>query len=125
MKNTYLHYTKHRNPSLKSKTAFVSAKPCSIYRQREVPEDETRPRVEHQRVAPPDCHENVAIAAFLWQYQGLSSLVLVRRCTVLRGPSRYAPIRVYSSGSSSDVRKGLGSMYLLEISLLDLQEIRI
>ena len=36
----------------------------------------------------------------------------------LRGPSRYSPIQVFSSIYSSDVRKGLGSMYLLEDPLL-------
>ena len=82
-------------------------------------------RVEDRRVASPHCHENMAIAAFSWQYQGPRSLVLVRGFATLWGPSRYAQIRVFSSIYSSDVRKGLGSMHLLEAPLLDLQEIQI
>ena len=77
-------------------------------------EDETRSRVEDRRVAPPPCRGNAASATFPRQHQGPRSLVLVRGCAALRGPSRYTPNRVFSSLYSSDVRKGLGSMYLLE-----------
>ena len=74
---------------------------------------------------PPKGRENAAIAAFLQQYQGPKSPILVRGFVALQGPSRYAQIRVFSSGYSSDVRKGLGSMYLLKAPLLGLQEMRI
>ena len=57
--------------------------------------------------------------------QGVSSLVLVRGCVVALGASWYIPILVISPEYSSNVRKSLGSMYLLEDPLLGLQELRI
>ena len=96
-----------------------------IYRQKRVLEDETRPRVDDRRVAPSYGRENVAIAAFPRPSQGLKSLVFGERFPSLLRPSWYTWFRVYSSGFSSDVRKGLGSMHLLEVLLLGLQEIRI
>jgi len=66
MKNTYLQ---HRKPSLKSKTS-PKIKNClvldlyrGIYRQMYLLEDETGPRVENRRVAPPNCRGNTAIVA--------------------------------------------------------------
>ena len=106
----------------RTKSACVSAKPCHIYRQKEVPENETMPRVENRCVGSLNCCRNASIAAFSRQYQGPRSLILVRGFAALREPSRYAQIRVFSSIYSSDVRKGQDSMYLLEDLLLGLQE---
>ena len=63
--------------------------------------------------------------AFPRQYQGPRSLILVRGFVSIRGPSRYAQIRLISSRFASDTRKGLGSMHLLQTPLLGLQEMRI
>ena len=65
------------------------------------------------------------IVVFSRQYQGPRSLVFVPRFAALQGPSRYAPIRVFLSVYSYDVRKGLGLMYLLEDPLPGLQKMRI
>ena len=113
-----LHYTKDRKPSLKSKTACVQGKPYSIYRQRGLLEDETGPRVEDRRVAPPFCRGNAVIAAFPRQYQGQKSLVLPSASPSLLGLSWYILFLVFLAGYSSDMRKGLNSMHLLEIPLL-------
>jgi len=59
------------------KTALVLAKYRGIYWQRYLLEDETGPRVKNRCVAPSYCRGNAAIAAFLWQYQGLRSLVFL------------------------------------------------
>jgi len=96
-----------------------------FYRRKKTLEGETRPRVENQRVGPPHCHGNAAIAMFLWQFQGPRSLVLVRKLVALRGPSTYAQICLISSRFASDTHKGLGSIHLLETPLLGLQEIQI
>ena len=77
---------------------------CRVWPEMKDLKDETRPRVENRRVGPPLCRENGAIAVFLRQYQGLRSLVLVRWFAALRGPSRYAQIRVFASKYSSDVQ---------------------
>ena len=75
----HLHYPilKDRKPSLNLKTACVSGLCRALYRQKDVLEYETRPRVKDRHVAPPYCRENAAFAAFLWQNQGLRSLILV------------------------------------------------
>ena len=117
MKNTYLHYPKTQKLLLKSKTACALANYRGIYRHMRVLEDETGPRVEDRRVAPPDCRGSAAITADPRQYQGQKSLVLVRESMTFRGASWYIPILVISPDYSSDVSKGLGSTYLLEKSL--------
>jgi len=68
MKNTYLHYTKDRKPSLKIKNCIISGLCRGLYRRRRVLEDETVPRVEDRRVAPPNYHENAAITPDLREY---------------------------------------------------------
>jgi len=123
----HLHYTalKDRKPSLNPKTACVPTSTELFIGEKGLLEDETEPRVEDLRVAPPYCRGNAAIAAFSRLYQGLGSLVFGEWFLSLLGPSWYTPFRVFSSVYSSDVRKGLGSMYLLEDPLLGLQELRI
>ena len=96
-----------------------------FYRHKGLLEDETGPRVENQLMAPPNCHETAAIAVDPRQYQGQKSLVLVRGPAALLGSSWYIPILVFLPEYSSNMRKGLDSMHLLEIPLLGLQEIRI
>ena len=105
------------------KAAPVLAECRGIYRHRNPLEDETRPRVENRRVPPYYCRGNAGIAAFSQQYQGLRSLVFGEWFPSLLGPSWYIQFRVFSPGYSSDVRKGLGSMHLLDVPLLGLQEI--
>ena len=83
------------------------------------------PRVENRRVAPQLCRGNAAIAMFPWQYQGDGSLVLAHWFTWLRVASRYILFWVILSADSSDVRKRLGSTYLLDDPLLGLQVMRI
>ena len=89
-----------------------------------LPEDETGPRVENRRVAPLPCRGNAAIAAFPRQYQGARSLVFVRLFLWLRELSGYIPFLVFAPEYSSDMRRSLGSMYLLENPLLGLQVMR-
>jgi len=90
-----------------------------------IPEDETGPCVENRRVAPPNCRGNAAIAVDLRQYQGLRSLDFGRRSPSLRDCSWYIPFLVISPEYSSDVRKSLGSTYLLDDPLLGLQVMQI
>ena len=90
-----------------------------------IPEDETGPRVENRRVAPLTNHGSAAFAADPRQNQGGNSLVLVRGSVGLRDASWYIPSRVISSADPSDVRKRLGSLYLLDNPLLGLQVMRI
>ena len=110
----------------------------AIYRHRKPPEDETGPRVEidawlhsiafpveNRRVAPLYCRGNAAVAAFPRQYQGLRSLVFVSGSPLVLAASWYVPFLVFSSEYSSDVRKSLDSMYLLDDPLLGLQVMRI
>ena len=115
-----LHYTKDRTPSPKIKNCFVLDLYRGFYRHKGVLEDETSPRIENRHVGPPNCRGISAFAAFSRQNQGVKSLVLARNVSWLRGPSCYIRFWVYSSGSSSDVRKGLGSMHLLDVPLLGL-----
>ena len=84
-------------------------------------EDETGPRVENRRVAPPYCRGSTAIATDLRQYQGQKSLVLVQGCVSFLGLSWYIWFQVYSAESLSNMRKSLDSMHLLEVLLLGLQ----
>ena len=63
----------------------------------------------------------MAIVAFSRQYQGPRSLVLVRGFVLLREPSDMLRFGYFRP----DIRKGLGSMYLLKDPLLGLQKIRI
>jgi len=65
------------------------------------------------------------IAADPRQNQGIISLVLARIFPLLQGPSWYIPILVFSPEYSSDVRKDLDSLHLLEVPLLGLQELQI
>ena len=131
MKNTYLHYTKTQKLLLKSKTSpkikncFVLDLYRGIYRHMSLLEDETGPRVENRRVAPPLSRGSAAITADPRPNQGVISLVLVRGCVVALGASWYILFLVISPEYSSDVSKGLGSTYLLENSLLGLQLMRI
>ena len=80
---------------------------------------------KNRRVARLYGRKNAAIAAFLWPNQGLRSLILASVFPSLQGPSWYTWIQVFSSEYSSDVRKGLGSMYFLEAPLLGIQEMQI
>jgi len=90
-----------------------------------LPEDETGPRVENRRVAPLTSRGSAAIAADPRPNQGENSLVLVRGSVGLLGASWYIPFRVIPSADLSDMRKRLGSMYLLDNPLLGLQVMRI
>ena len=99
------------------------AKYRGIYRRRNPLEDETGPRVENRRVAPLHFRENATIAAFPRQYQGLRSLVFVSGSPLVLAASWYIPFLVISPEYSSDVRKSLGSSYLLDDPLLGLHEI--
>ena len=109
-----IHYPKDRKPSLKLKTSLVLGLYRGFYRHTGVLEDETGPCVEDRRVVPPNCRGFTAIVADPRQNQGVNSLVLARILPLLRGPSWYIPIMVFSPEYSSDVRKGLGSMHLLD-----------
>ena len=100
------------------KTSLVLAKYRAIYRHRHLLKDVTGPRVENRRVAPLNCRENAAIAAFPRQYQGLRSLVFVRMSLLLQECSWYIPFLVISPEYSSDVRRSLGSTYLQGITYL-------
>ena len=86
-----------------------------------IPEDETGPRVENRRVAPLLCRENAAIDAFSRQCQGGRSLDFVRGSLWLRECSGYILFLVISPEYSSDMRRSLGSMNLLDNPLLGLQ----
>ena len=115
MKNTYLYYTKtwkkNQKLLLKMKTARALVKYRGLYRHRNILDDETGPRVENRRVAPPN--------------QGDISLVLVRGSVLTLEASWYILCRVISSEYSSDVCKSLDSTYLLNDPLLGLQVMRI
>ena len=89
-----------------------------------IPEDETGPRVKNRRVAPLMGRGSVALAADPRQNQGDNSLVLVPGTVRLRGASWSILFLVISSAYSSDVRKRLGSMNLLDNPLLGLQVMR-
>ena len=67
----------------------------------------------------------MAIAAFSRQYQGPRSLVFASGSPLVLAASWYISFLVISPEYSSDVRKGLVSMHLLEAPLLGLQEILI
>ena len=95
-----------------------------IYKHRKPPEDETGPRVENRRVAPHNCRRNAEIAAFPRQYQGLRSLVFVSGSLLVLAASWYIPFLVVLPEYSSDMRKSLGSTYLLDNPLLGLQVMR-
>jgi len=109
---------KHRNSGLKSKTApfrsstgvFIDIGGFWKTRRGHASKIDAWPR---------------HIAADSRQYQGVSSLVLVRGRATLRGPSWCIQFLVYSAESSSNMRKSLDSMHLLEISMLGLQVMRI
>ena len=75
-------------------------------------------------MVPPLGRGSAAIAADPRPNQGVNSLVLVRGSVWLLGCSWYIPIPVISPEYSSDVRKTLGSSYLLDDPLLGLHEIR-
>ena len=92
--------------------------------QKNSPEDETGPRVENRRVAPPMGRGSTAIAADPRPNQGVISLVLVRRCVVSLGASWFILFLATLPEYSSDMRKSLGSTYLLENPLLGLQVMR-
>ena len=99
------------------KNSPVLAKCRGIYRHRKPPEDETGPRIEidawpHHWAADPRPN------------QGDNSLVLVRGSVLSLGASWYIPFMVIAPEYSSDVRKSLGSTYLLDDPLLGLHEIR-
>ena len=108
---------KHGNPSLKSKTlpfwtsagVYIGEGGFWKMRQGHASKIDAWP---HHIVADPR------------QYQGLMSLVLVRGCVTLRGPSWYIWFLVISSEYSSDVSKGLCLMHLLDVPWLGLQEIQ-
>ena len=89
-----------------------------------LPEDETGPRVENRRVALYYCRGSASIAADPRQYQGLTSLVFVRLFLWLGELSGYIPFLVFAPEYSSDKRRSLGSMHLLENPLLGLQVMR-
>ena len=123
-KEEHLHYPtlKHRNPSLKSKTASFWTSTGVFIGIREF----QKRRRSHASKINAWAHQlAVESQHFLRQNQGLRSLVLVRGCAMLRGPSWYIRFRVYSSESSSNMRKSLNSMHLLEVPLLVLQVMRI
>ena len=88
-------------------------------------DNETGPRVENRRVAPPMGRGYAAFAADPRPNQGDISLVLVRGSVLTLEASWYILFRVISSGYSSDVRKSLDSTYLLDDPLLGLQVMRI
>ena len=79
-----------------------------------LPEDEMGPRVENRCVAPLTSRGSAALVVDPRQYQGENSLVLVRGSVWLRDASWYIPFWIISSADPSDVRKRLGSMYLLD-----------
>ena len=90
-----------------------------------LPKDETGPRVKNRRVAPLTGRRFAARAADPRPNQGENSLVLVQGSVELLGASWYTPFLVISFPNSSDMRKRLGSMYLLDNPLLGLQVMRI
>ena len=63
-----------------------------------------------------------SIAAFLRQYQGITSLGFASESPLVLAASWYIPFLVISPEYSSDVRKSLGSSYLLDDPLLGLHE---
>ena len=65
------------------------------------------------------------IAADLRQNKGITSLVLARIFLSLPGSSWYVLLLVISPEYSSDVRRSLGSTYLLDDPLLGLQVMQI
>ena len=97
----------------------------AIYRLQKALEDETGPRVENRRVAPLECRGSARLAADPRQSQGDGSLDFVRASLWLRECSGYIRFQVILSADSSDMRRRLGSMYLLDNPLLGLQVMRI
>ena len=121
---TNLKHRKNQKLLLKTKTACALGLCRSIYRRKTLPEDETGPRVENRRVAPYYCRGSARIAADTRQSQGLRSLVFVILFLWLRGASRYIQFLVISSAYSSDMRRSLRSMNLLDNPWLGLQVMR-
>ena len=116
----HLPYTtlKHKNPSLKLKTASFWAS-AGVYIG--IGDFQKMRRGDASKIDAWPHH----IAADPRQYQGQKSLVLVRESVALLGFSWYIPILVISSEYSSDVCKSLDSTYLLNDPLLGLQVMRI
>jgi len=81
------------------------------------------PRVKNRRVAPLECRGSARIAADQRQFQRVGSLDFVRRSLWLRECSGYIQFLVIVPEYSSDKRRSLGSMHVLENPLLGLQVI--